>query len=145
MYGNRVSRSYKDISLSFDPHPITKDLPILKNANAIRRSVRNLVQTIPGERFFNPLLGSSVYESLFDLYDFGTSTLIEQEIITTLENFEPRVANVRVQIDPRPDQNNFDVTIFFDIVGQELPPQEFSFILEATREYAFYKVYQPRF
>ena len=133
MYGNRVSRSYKDISLSFDPHPITKDLPILKNANAIRRSVRNLVQTIPGERFFNPLLGSSVYESLFDLYDFGTSTLIEQEIITTLENFEPRVANVQVQVDPRPDQNNFDITIFFDIVGQELPPQEFSFILEATR------------
>ena len=133
MYGNRVSRSYKDISLSFDPHPITKDLPVLKNANAIRRSVRNLVQTIPGERFFNPLLGSSVYESLFDLYDFGTSTLIEQEIITTLENFEPRVANVQVQVDPRPDQNNFDVTIFFDVVGQELPPQEFSFILEATR------------
>ena len=133
MYGNRVSRSFKDISLSFDPHPITKDLPILKNANAIRRSVRNLVQTIPGERFFNPLLGSSVYESLFDLYDFGTSTLIEQEIITTLENFEPRVANVQVQVDPRPDQNNFDVTIFFDIVGQELPSQEFSFILEATR------------
>ena len=133
MYGQRISRSFKDISLSFDPHPITKDLPVLKNANAIRRSVRNLVQTIPGERFFNPLLGSSVYESLFDLYDFGTSTLIEQEIITTLENFEPRVANVQVQIDPRPDQNNFDVTIFFDIVGQELPPQEFSFILEATR------------
>ena len=133
MYGNRVSRSYKDISLSFDPHPITKDLPVLKNANAIRRSVRNLVQTIPGERFFNPLLGSSVYESLFDLYDFGTSTLIEQEIITTLENFEPRVANVQVQVDPRPDQNNFDVTIFFDVIGQELPPQEFSFILEATR------------
>ncbi len=133
MYGQRISRSFKDISLSFDPHPITKDLPVLKNENAIRRSVRNLVQTIPGERFFNPLLGSSVYESLFDLYDFGTSTLIEQEIITTLENFEPRVANVQVQVDPRPDQNNFDVTIFFDIVGQELPPQEFSFILEATR------------
>ena len=133
MYGNRVSRSFKDISLSFDPHPITKDLPVLKNANAIRRSVRNLVQTIPGERFFNPLLGSSVNESLFDLYDFGTSTLIEQEIITTLDNFEPRVANVQVQVDPRPDQNNFDVTIFFDIVGQELPSQEFSFILEATR------------
>ena len=133
MYGQRISRSFKDISLSFDPHPITKDLPVLKNENAIRRSVRNLVQTIPGERFFNPLLGSSVYESLFDLYDFGTSTLIEQEIITTLENFEPRVANVQVQIDPRPDQNNFDVTIFFDVVGQELPSQEFSFILEATR------------
>ena len=133
MYGNRVSRSFKDISLSFEPHPITKDLPVLKNANAIRRSVRNLVQTIPGERFFNPILGSSVYDSLFDLMDFGTSNLIEQEIITTLRNFEPRVNNVRVRVNTRPDQNNFDVTIFFDIVGAALPPQEFSFILEATR------------
>ena len=133
MYGQRVSRSFKDISLSFEPHPITKDLPVLKNANAIRRSVRNLVQTIPGERFFNPILGSSVYDSLFDLMDFGTSNLIEQEIITTLRNFEPRVNNVRVRVSARPDQNNFDVTIFFDIVGAALPPQEFSFILEATR------------
>ena len=133
MYGNRVSRSYKDISLSFDPHPITKDLPVLKNENAIRRSVRNLVQTIPGERFFNSLLGSSVYESLFDLYDFGVSTLIEEEILATLDNFEPRVDNVNVQVEPRPDRNNINITIFFDIVGQELPPQEFSFILEATR------------
>ena len=133
MYGNRVSRSFKDISLSFEPHPITKDLPVLKNANAIRRSVRNLVQTIPGERFFNPILGSSVYDSLFDLMDFGTSNLIEQEIVTTLRNFEPRVNNVRVRVNPRADQNNFDVTIFFDIVGAALPPQEFSFILEATR------------
>ena len=128
MYGQRVSRSFKDISLSFDPHPVTKDLPVLKNANAIRRSVRNLVQTIPGERFFNPLLGSSVYETLFDLATFGTSTLIEKEIINTIENFEPRVSNVDVQVDPRFDQNNFDVTIFFDIVGLELPTQEFSFM-----------------
>jgi hypothetical protein len=133
MYGQRVSRSFKDISLSFDPHPVTKDLPVLKNENAIRRSVRNLVQTIPGERFFNSILGSSVYESLFDLYDFGVSTLIEEEILTTLDNFEPRVDNVSVQVEPRPDRNNINITIFFDIVGQELPSQEFSFILEATR------------
>ena len=133
MYGQRISRSFKDISLSFDPHPITKDLPVLKNENAIRRSVRNLVQTIPGERFFNPILGSSVSENLFGIVNFGTSTLIKEEILTTIENFEPRVNNVNVQVDFRPDLNNFDVTIFFDIVGQELPPQEFSFILEATR------------
>ena len=138
MYGQRVSRSFKAISLSFEPHPVTKDLPVLKNANAIRRSVRNLVQTIPGERFFNPLLGSSVYDSLFDLYDFGVSTLIQEEIITTIDNFEPRVENVQVRVDPRPDVHNFDVTIFLDIVGQELPSQEFSFILEATRYYAIY-------
>ena len=133
MYGNRVSRSYKDISLSFDPHPVTKDLPVIRNERAISRAVRNLVQTIPGERFFNPILGSSVYDSIFDLADFGTSSLIESEILTTIANFEPRVTNVQVRVDERYDQNNFDVTIFFDIVGQELPSQEFSFILEATR------------
>ena len=120
MYGNRVSRSFKDISLSFEPHPITKDLPVLKNANAIRRSVRNLVQTIPGERFFNPILGSSVYDSLFDLMDFGTSNLIEQEIITTLRNFEPRVNNVGVEVDGFPDSNAINVKVLFDIVGLEL-------------------------
>lgn len=129
----RVSRSFKDISLSFEPHPVTKDLPILKNANAIRRSVRNLVQTIPGERFFNPDLGSQVRSSLFDFVDFATADVIEDEIIETIERYEPRVENVSVQVDPQPDENTFDVTVFFDIVGQEFPSQEYSFILESTR------------
>ena len=132
MYGQRVSRSFKDISLSFDPHPITKDLPVLRNERAITRSVRNLVQTIPGERFFNPILGSGVRRLLFDFVDVGTAASIEEEILTTISNFETRVTNVQVQVDPRPDQNNFDVTVFFDIIGQSLPTQEFSFILEAT-------------
>ena len=129
----RVSRSFKDISLSFEPHPVTKDLPILKNANAIRRSVRNLVQTIPGERFFNPDLGSQVRSSLFDFVDFATADVIEDEIVETIERYEPRVENVSVQVDPQPDENTFDVTVFFDIVGQEFPSQEYSFILESTR------------
>ena len=133
MYGQRISRSFKDISLSFDPHPITKDLPVLKNENAIRRSVRNLVQTIPGERFFNPILGSGVRRLLFDFVDIATADSIEEEILTTISNFESRVNNVQVQVDPRPDRNNFDVTVYFDIIGQSLPSQEFSFILEATR------------
>ena len=133
MYGQRVSRSFKDISLSFDPHPVTKDLPVLRNERAIVRSVRNLVQTIPGERFFVPILGSGVNRLLFDFVDVATADSIEEEILTTISNFESRVANVRVQVDPRPDQNNFDITIFFDIIGQSLPTQEFSFILEATR------------
>ena len=133
MYGQRVSRSFKDISLSFDPHPVTKDLPVLRNERAITRSVRNLVQTIPGERFFNPILGSGVRRLLFDFVDVGTAASIEEEILTTISNFETRVTNVQVQVDPRPDQNNFDVTVFVDIIGQSLPTQEFSFILEATR------------
>ena len=133
MYGNKVSRTYKDISLSFDPHPITKDLPVIKNEIAIRRSVRNLVQTIPGERFFNPVLGSQVRRLLFDFIDVATADSIEDEILSTISNFEPRVTNVKVQVEPRPDRNNFNVTVFFDIIGQSLPSQTFSFILEPTR------------
>ena len=133
MYGQRVSRSFKDISLSFDPHPVTKDLPVLRNERAITHSVRNLVQTIPGERFFNPILGSGVRRLLFDFVDIATADSIEEEILTTISNFESRVNNVQVQVDPRPDRNNFDVTVYFDIIGQSLPSQEFSFILEATR------------
>ena len=133
MYGQRVSRSFKDISLSFDSHPVTKDIPVLRNERAITRSVRNLVQTIPGERFFNPILGSGVRRLLFDFVDVATADSIEEEILTTISNFETRVTNVQVQVEPRPDRNNFDVTVLFDIIGQSLPTQEFSFILEATR------------
>ena len=130
---NRVSRAFRDISLSFEPHPVTKDLPILKNENSIRRSVRNLVETIPTERFFNSSLGSDVRGSLFDFIDFGTSSVIEDQIRTTIENFEPRVDNLFINVDPRPDDNAFNITIFFDIVGQDFPTQEFSFLLEAIR------------
>ena len=129
----RISRSFKDISLSFEPHPVTKDLPVLKNERAITRSVRNIVETIPTEKFFNSLFGSDVYRSLFEFVDFGTATIIQDQIKTSLENFEPRINNVRVEVDPRPDDNNFEVTVIFDIIGQEFPTQEFSFILEATR------------
>jgi phage baseplate assembly protein W len=129
----RISRSFKDISLSFDPHPITKDLPVLVNQQAIRRSIRNLVQTIPTERFFNPILGSDVRQSLFEFVDFGTASVIRDQILNTISNFEPRVNDVDVQVDPRPDENEFEITIIFDIIGQEIPTQQFSFILEATR------------
>ena len=133
MYGQRVSRSFKDISLSFDPHPVTNDLPVLRNERAISRSVRNFVQTIPGERFFNPVLGSQVRRLLFDFIDVATADSIEDEILTTISNFDPRVNNVQVQVEPRPDRNNFNVTVFFDIIGQRLPSQTFSFILEPPR------------
>jgi phage baseplate assembly protein W len=129
----RISRGFKDISLSFDPHPVTKDLPILLNENAIRKSVRNLVETIPTERFFNSLLGSNVRSSLFEFVDVATANIIESQIKTTLENYEPRVENVTVEVNPQPDLNAFDVSIIFDIIGQEFPTQQFSFILEATR------------
>jgi len=129
----RISRSFKDISLSFEPHPVTKDLPVLKNENAIRRSVRNIVETIPTERFFNSLLGSDVRRSLFEFVDFGTASVIQDQILVAVENFEERVENLQVIVDPIPDDNTFNVTVIFDIIGQEFPTQEYSFLLEATR------------
>ena len=129
----RISRAFKDISLSFEPHPVTKDLPILKNENAIRRSVRNIVETIPTERFFNSLLGSDVRRSLFEFVDFGTASVIQDQIQIAIENFEERVENLIVEVDPIPDDNTFNVTVIFDIIGQEFPTQEYSFLLEATR------------
>ena len=129
----RISRGFKDISLSFTPHPVTKDLTILKNENSIKKSVRNLVQTIPTERFFNSAIGSEVRDSLFEFVDFGTASVIQNQIQIVLENFEPRIENVAVEVQPRPDTNEFEVTVFFTIVGQDIPTQEFTFMLEATR------------
>ena len=122
----RISRSFKDISLSFVPHPVTKDLPILKNENAIRRSVRNIVETIPTEKFFNS-------KSLFDFVDSGSAAIIQDQITTSINNFESRVENVQTIVNASPDENSFEVTIIFDIIGQDFPTQEYSFILEATR------------
>jgi len=133
MTNRRISRAFKDISLSFEPHPITKDLPVLRNESAIRRSVRNIVQTIPTEKFFNSLFGSDIRRSLFEFVDFGTASVISDQIQTSIENFEPRIDNLQVEVFPRPDRNEFEVTVIFDIIGQEFPTQEYSFLLEATR------------
>jgi phage baseplate assembly protein W len=129
----RISRSFKDISLSFEPHPITKDLPILQNQSAINRSIRNLVETIPTERFFNSTIGSNIRSSMFDIIDFASSSIIEDQIRILISNYEPRVRDTKVQVEPRPDLNEYEVTISYTIVGQEVPTQEYSFILEATR------------
>ena len=99
----RVSRGFKDISLSFNAHPITKDIPVLKNERAIIRSVRNLVETIPTERFFSSDIGSNVRSSLFNFVDFGTAEVIKSEIESVVDNYEPRVENLQVYVDPQPD------------------------------------------
>lgn len=133
MATTRISRSFKDISLSFEPHPVTKDLPVIINQNAIIRSIRNLVETIPGEKFFNPNFGSNVRSSLFEFVDYGTASVVEDQIRNVIRNYEPRVERVDVQVYPEPDTNNFEVTVIFDIIGQQFPTQQFSFLLEATR------------
>ena len=129
----RKSRAFKDISLSFTPHPVTKDLPVLINERAVTRSVRNLVETIPTERFFNSLIGTDIRDTLFSNFDRMNVMMIEDQIREVLCNFEPRVSNVGATVKARPDDNTLEVTVLFDIIGLDLPQQSFAFILEPTR------------
>ena len=130
---NAKSKGFKDISLSFSPHPVTKDLPIIANERAIVRSVRNLVETIPTERFFDSSLGTSVRELLFDNFVGSSVMIIEDMIRTTIQNYEPRVGEIGVEVNAQPDDNTFEVKVIFDIKGLQAPVQSFSFILEPTR------------
>jgi len=129
----RTSRGFKDISLSFLPHPVTKDLPVLLNERAIVRSVRNLVETIPTERFFNSLIGTDIRGSLFENFSISTVTIIEDQVRETIRNFEPRVGSLDIEVDGRPDRNELEVKVSFDIIGLEVPTQSFTFLLEPTR------------
>lgn len=129
----RKSRSFKDISFAFEPHPVTKDLPVLKNERAIVRSVRNLVETIPTERFFNSELGTNIRGSLFENFTPTLTMVIEDQINETVARYEPRVSELRVELDPYPDMNAFNVNVIFDIIGLQAPTQSFSFLLEPTR------------
>lgn len=127
------SKAFKDIDLSFMPHPVSGDIRVLKNEDAIKRAVRNLVQTIDGERPFQSNLGTDVTRSLFDFVDYGTASVITQQIFDVLRGFEGRIANTVVRVDPKPDMNTFEVFISYDIVGQSFPSQSFDFMLESSR------------
>ena len=129
----RKSRAFKDISFSFSPHPVTKDLPVLINERAIVRSVRNLVETIPPERFFRPNLGTDIRDSLFENFTRHTVQIIEDQVRDTIGNYEPRVGEIGVEVNAKPDDNTFEVKVLFDIVGLNVPTQAFTFILEPTR------------
>ena len=129
----RVTQQFKDISMSFQSNPLTNDLIALKNASAIARSIRNIVFTQPGEKFFNPNFGSRVSESLFDNVDNTSADVIRYQIRSSIRNFEPRVGEIGIEVDALPDSNRLEVKVLFDIIGLEVPTQSFTFILEPTR------------
>ena len=129
----RQSRAFKDISLSFKRHPVTNDILALRNEDAIKRSVRNLVETINEERFFNPLIGSRVRESLFEVPDNTIRATLKSQIENSILNFEPRVNLTDVIINHPNDTNDLEVVVAYDIIGQEATPQEITFILQPTR------------
>ena len=129
----RVSRGFKDLSMTFQVNPINADLIATQNQTAIARSVRNLILTRPGERFFNPNLGSRVYELLFDNMDDISASMIEDEIKDTIDNYEPRVKLRKVKATPDFEGNAFDVVITYDIIGIDASPQQLAFALQSTR------------
>ena len=129
----RVKQEFKDISMTFESNPLTDDLIALKNENAIARSIRNIVFTLPGEKFFNASFGSRITESLFENIDDVNATLIEDEIRESIDLNEPRVELNSVKAFPNYDLNNFDVIIAYDVVGTEIPTQELQFVLQSSR------------
>ena len=133
MPAQRVSKKFKDLSMSFKFNPLSGDLIALKNENAIARAVRNIVLTTPGEKFFDPDFGSSISEILFENVDDITAVSIEDEIKSCLNNYEPRVELIDVNVDPNFDQNQFDVIISYRIVGVDIPPTQLEFALLPSR------------
>ena len=129
----RISKSFKDISASFQVNPLTNNLIVIKNTTAIARSLRNLVLTTPGERFFNESLGSQVNNLLFENVDDVTAMSIRSEIISVIENYEPRVKLMNVSVNANIDSYNMDVKIVYQVIGIDIPPQELSFVLIPTR------------
>ena len=129
----RASKSFKDVSMSFKVSPLTYDLIANKNETAIARSIRNLILTTPGERPFNPELGSQVSQLLFEPIDDITTQALKEQIENTINNFEPRVKLRRVIVKPNYDAELYDISIRYDIVGIEANSQQLSFALQQTR------------
>ena len=127
------SKGFRDISLSFSRHPVTNDIAILVDEDAIKRSVMNLVRTKVGERFYNPLLGSRIEDQMFEIAGSDAAMELEDDIVLLLENFEPRVAGVEVKVVYPVDSNSLMIEIRYDIVGITAPRQQIDFILQSTR------------
>ena len=133
MPAERISKGFKDISAVFEVNPLNDDLIILKNSNAIARSIRNIIFTARGDKPFNPFFGSRVSELLFDPMDQITTLAIKTEIEETIKNFESRVDLKEVQVNPLYDDNEYSVVINYEIIGIDLDIQQLSFALELTR------------
>ena len=129
----RVSQGFKDISMTFKQNPLNRDLIVLKNENAIARSIRNIVFTLPGEKFFNENYGSRVSQLLFENLDSITASEIEDEIRQSIVNYEPRVNIVQLSVTPNYDEGEFDTVIVYQIIGVDAPAQQLSFALQPTR------------
>ena len=129
----KISRSFKDISLSFTKHPVTNDVTVLKNEDAIKKSVVNLCRTRITERFFNNLLGTSIEDSLFETNLSDIAPFIEREITVLLSNYEPRIRLNSVIVESLVDSYELQIRIEYEITGLPFPTQNIEFLLQPTR------------
>ena len=129
----KISRAFKDISLSFTRHPVTNDVTVLRNEDAIKKSVINLCRSRLNERFFNELLGTSIEDSLFETNLDDISSFLEREITVLLKNYEPRITLRHVIIDPVVDSYELQIRIEYEITGLPFPTQNIEFLLQPTR------------
>jgi len=129
----KISRAFKDISLSFTKHPVTNDVTVLRNEDAIKKSVVNLCRTRLNERFFNELLGTSIEDSLFETNLDDISSFLEREITVLLKNYEPRITLRHVIIDSIVDSYELQIRIEYEITGLPFPTQNIEFLLQPTR------------
>ena len=129
----RINIGYKDLSMTFKQNPLNNDLIALRNENAIARSIRNIVFTLPGEKPFNENFGSRVSKLLFENMDPLTALDIKDEITQSIVNFEPRVSLMNVSVTPNYDTSEFDTVITYQIIGTDAAAQQLSFALQPTR------------
>ena len=128
-----ASRAFKDINLSFKRHPVTNDVVAIRDEDAIKRSVKNIVFTTLGEKPFQPNFGSVINESLFDLSTNLNEVRVTDEITTALVNYEPRISNIDVTVSVYPDSNELNATVQYDIIGVPSPTQEVDVLLFPAR------------
>ena len=128
-----ASRAFKDINLSFKRHPVTNDVVTIRNEDAIKRSVKNIIFTILGEKPFEPNFGSVINESLFDLNTNLSEIRVSDEIRSSLLNYEPRISNLDVTVTVAPDTNEMNCTVQYDITGIPAPTQEVEVLLLPAR------------
>jgi phage baseplate assembly protein W len=126
-------QTFKDLNITFKPHPVTGDLTVVKDEASIKQAIINLLLTNRGERFFDSRIGSSLSALLFEQLDFATASLVNTEIENTLRSYEPRIRILSLSTTPNFDDNGFDIELVFEVVGREDIPREITFFLERTR------------
>lgn len=126
-------QTFKDFNLNFKPHPVTEDLQVLKDNADIRQSIKSLLLTKKGERLFKSSIGTGLYDLLFEPLDFGTSSMIRDEVYNVIQRYEKRVKIVELSVDTNFDDNGYDISLTYIVIGRDDLQSTVEFFLESAR------------